>query len=170
MITMNAPILAVSQDIDLGRIVVIVLFLLGGFVQWLIKWWKEKNTGTLPNFDVMEKIEELKARSQAWLKQTGQGERPLQQPHRVSSPVIASPARLPGKAREIPPPATPPAPPAAPDQIIRIAASAGGASPARRSHLLLDQIAGIGGLKRAIILNEILGPPKALQSEPRQIN
>lgn len=166
MITMNAPTLAVSQDIDLGRIVVIILFLLGGFVQWLIKWWKEKNAGGASEFNMAEKIEELKARSQTWLKQTGQGEKPLE-PHPVSPPPRVGPARMPVKVREIPPP---PTPPAAPDQFIRIAASAGGASPARRSHLLLDQIAGIGGLKRAIILNEILGPPKALQSEPRQIN
>ncbi len=166
---MNATTLAVSQDIDLGRIVVIILFLLGGFVQWLIKWWKEKNAGGASEFNMAEKIEELKARSLAWLKQTGQSERPLN-PHPVVPPAIVGAARLPVKVREIPPPPTPLAQPAAPDQIIRLAASAGGASPARRSHLLLDQIAGVGGLKRAIILNEILGPPKALQSEPRQIN
>lgn len=167
MMTMNATTLAVSQDIDLGRIVVVILFLLGGAVQWLIKWWKEKNTESLPQFDMAEKIEELKARSQAWLKQTGQSEPPVKNPLPATPPPIIGPARPLVKTREIPPP---PPPPAALEPINRLAASAGGASPARRSHVLLDQIAGVGGLKKAIILNEILGPPKALQNEPRQIN
>ncbi len=155
-----ATTLAISQDVDLGRVVVVILFLLGGFVQWLIKWWKARSAGTAPNFNAAEKIEELKARSKAWLKQTGQSKTPGGQPPPVTPIATANEARQSNRRRKVQPP---PLPSSSPDRIVRNVAPVVESPPVRRSHPLMEQIASIGGLKRAIMLNEILGPPKALQ-------
>ncbi len=167
MMQMNAMTLAVSQDVDLGRVIVVILFLLGGFVQWIIKWWKVKNAGSAPDFNVADKIEELKARSKAWLKQTGQSEAPEQKPLAATPAASVRHTRQPHVRNAVQPP---PIPSNQTDRNIKVSSPAGETAPIRRSHPLLDQIAGIGGLKRAIMLNEILGPPKALQNELRQIN
>ncbi len=167
MLTSNTMTLAVSQDVDLGRVVVIILFLIGGFVQWLIKWWKEKAASGAPDFNVAEKVEELKASGKAWLKQTGQDTTSEAKPPALPNVTMIGEVRHPGKRKETQPPHLQSDPP---ERVIRLAAAAAEPSVARRRHPLMSQVVSIGGLRRAIILNEILGPPKALQNESRQIN
>lgn len=167
MITTIAMTLAVSQDFDIGRVIVVILFLLGGFVQWLIKWWKEKNAGSASEFNVAEKIEELKARSKAWLKQTGQIKTPEKKPPLLAVPMRFAVSRQPDVKSEVQ--ATSPYQ-LSPDRTKLNAKPGEMPSSSSRRHPMMEQIAGIGGLRRAIMLNEILGPPKSLQNEPRQIN
>lgn len=167
MMTSTAMILAARHDLDIGQIIVVILFLLGGFVQWLIKWWKEKSPGSNPEIDIAEKIEELKARGKAWLKQTGQGETSESPPPVVPPVVMIGEAQLAGRKNAAPPPIPRQTPPGRNTMLSKPVPEP---APLRQRHPLISQIAGIGGLQRAIVLNEILGPPKALQNEPRQIN
>lgn len=156
--------LAVSHDFDFGRIIVVILFLLGGFAQWLVKLWKENTTRPgETDLSTAKKIGEFKARRKAWLKQTGQATTP--EDNFVSEAPTPKISEVRPSEKNIIIPDLP-AHTDLPQRSLKISVPSVDLLPVRRIHPLMEQMAGYGGLKRAIVLNEVLGPPKALQNEP----
>lgn len=182
-----ASLAAQAPEFDLGRVVFIIMLLVGGFLQWAMNWWKRKRAETAAMRQLRPTPEELEARERAWQRQTGEGDQvppplparnPLEElldtfrefagtetlaPEADMPAAAAPPAAIPQPPkRQVTRVVEPPSPgvpaviavPAAPDEIVRM----------RERHPLALTLAAIGGLRQAVVLREILGPPKALQS------
>jgi hypothetical protein len=154
-------LLASHQDFDYSKIIFAVVFLLVGFVNWLIKFFKQsmdknRNANLPPVSD-----EEIQARRAAIARNLG-----LQ----VSWPVVATPPPLPFPAR--------------PESKRDLPSHAGTIKSTRRegiapglhsvsdaaapvakpAHPLIALLQTASAARQAVLMKEILGPPKALQS------
>lgn len=65
------PLLAASDGIDLPQIIFVVIFLLVGFIQWLIKLWSQKREEAERAHKPPPSAEEIEVRRRAWQQQTG---------------------------------------------------------------------------------------------------
>lgn len=183
--------------VDLGKVAFVIVFLVAAFIQWLIKLWKQKQEMSERLRTPPPPPEEIAARREAWKQQTRSEAPPAEmpppllrpeparnpfeelleqfrrvvEPSTLPPPPVAQPPPLPPAARPVlspRPPVSRPLPSSAPPEPAVAAPVA--AVLRRGKHPLLSHLAAMGGLRQAVILREILGPPKALQAEePRAI-
>lgn len=178
---MHPAILAVQvPGIDLEQVIFIIMLLIGGFFQWVMNWWKKKQAEAELSRQPPPTPEEVQARENAWLDQIGVEEK-VPPPLIARNPLeellesfrqMAEPEPVPAPSVPLPPSPvqrvvpqlvpmpegpkilqSPVATPSAPAEIVRH----------RPRHPLAEKLAAIGGLRHAIVLREIIGPPKALQ-------
>ena len=176
------------SDFDPFQVAVIVIFVLASFVKWLWENWQAKRADM--TFEPPDP-EEQRLRDEAWRRQTGQNTPPPLPSPVEASPWddlkkawkelqdVASPASAPTVARTKPKP--PPMPvearaaaakvaerstPAAAEPASAYDAKSRAARPVAQPLLaILQQMRGDPTLLRqAILMKEILGPPKALQT------
>jgi hypothetical protein len=186
----SAILAAHAPEFDLGRVVFIIMVLIGGFLQWATNWWKKKQAEVRANaqrkkmqWEARESLptssaEEAQAREEAWRRQVGADDGSPAQPaarHPLED-LLKTFREFAGSAIEEPPPAVtlpPPNPAAQPraglpeskaprDGEVSLAPSA--TVRKRDRHPLASKLAASGGLRQAVVFREILGPPKALQS------
>ena len=150
------PLLAYSQDFDYTKIIFAVVFLIVGFVNWLLKLWKqsmEKNKiAQLP----LISEEEKQARFAAIARNLGLQIPPPQLP--PSAPSHSPPRDLPSHAGTISSTrhqGTAPIQPSVSDAAARVA---------KPAHPLVALLRSSTAARQAVLMKEILGPPKALQS------
>ena len=185
----TAPMLA---EADIGQIIFVILFLIVGFVQWVIKVIKEKAEAA-ERARQMPTQEDIAARRAAWEEQT----RVPQPPPMPAAPPSTLDDLL-GEFRRVmetaqPAPAPPPLPrpaprtvpapapakvmpaPAAPSALPPVFSGAGRSStvleqrrrPAHRYTALLHSP---DGYRQAFVLREVLGPPRAFQDYSGQVD
>lgn len=173
----SASLAAQAPEFDLGRVIFIIMLLVGGFLQWLSNWWKRKQAEAKAMRKAPPTPEELQARERAWQRQTGAGEQPPLQPaarnpledllktlRELSAPEEAEaqrsvvqppplPQTVPVAEPPRPRPAPPPVPAAPPAVVLQ-----------RPRHPIAAKMGDLGGLRQAVVFREVLGPPKALQT------
>ncbi len=172
----SVTLAAQAPEFDFGQVVFVIVLLLSGFFQWLMNWWKKKRADSEFMRQKPPTPEELQAREKAWLDQTGAGEQVPQQPAAGSflEEVIKTFRQLAEPELVVAPtPAIqyPPIPQAVPvidtpslvPSPVKMPASTAAIVQHRPRHPLAEKLAAIGGLRHAIVLREIIGPPKALQ-------
>ncbi|MFO1482124.1 MAG: hypothetical protein U1F71_02060 [Verrucomicrobiaceae bacterium] len=200
------PVL-MSSDFDPFQVVVVVIFLIAGFIKWLWENWQLKREAAQREQKAPDP-EQQRMREAAWRKQTGQDQPPPLPARPTSAPTPAAPTawdelrkawrelQEAAKQAQAPPPRQAPAPPSPPPMpraqsrnAVKAAPSAspvpspvaaatvpsrGAAVPVHATfvakttpgatlvalrNLRHDPVL----LRQAILMREILGPPKALQ-------
>ncbi|HEY2573863.1 MAG TPA: hypothetical protein VGH65_07330, partial [Verrucomicrobiaceae bacterium] len=174
---MDATFAAHTPDVDMGRVVFIIMLLIGGFFQWLTTWLKKKRAEAAKITQPPPGDEELKARERAWKHETGLATPEVQAPPVVaaSNPFENFLKTLRELSREeiMPPPPVmkelPPEIPKSPSAkkvkttsrgVQKAAAAVAPApdGPQRAStHPLRAGLVAVGGLRNAVVLREILG-------------
>ncbi len=178
------------SDFDPFQVTVIVIFVLASFVKWLWENWQARRGSTddeiIPPDPEVERLREA-----AWRRQTGQGAPPPLPPPVAASPWQemkkvweelqdaargeAAPKPVRRAVRPPPMPTAAPEPsPAAKVAAVPVAAraaprhEAAPSKPKSGPSQMLVTLRRMGGdpalLRQAVLMHEILGPPKALQS------
>jgi len=190
-------------EIDPVQIVIIVIAMAAGFVQWLWGLFQQNKAERQRGMQPAEADEEIeKLREEAWRKQVAgesapskpspQAPRPVSDdnpwtvireimekaqeatkqatPPPLPPPVQTRPPALerqpaaPRSAKEAPPPPRTPALPAAPIPPSRAFPVTSRARSQGSAALFAKQLSRPESIRQAILMREILGPPKALQS------
>ena len=178
---LSAVFAAQGPEFDLGRVVFIIMLLVGGFIQWLANWLKKKQAEAKAMQQASSTEEDEAARERAWQRQIGSEDQPPAQPTARNPledllktltelsapedrarevempPVVVQPPPLPRAV----PVGEPPKPHPVPAALPSVPAAA---EQKRARHPLAVALGGVGDLRRAVVLREILGPPKALQT------
>ena len=175
MMTLPTPMLA---EADFGQVIFVIVFLLVGFIQWVIKVIKEKAEAAERARRVPSQ-EELEAHNQTWEQQT----RPVAPPPPPEPPpafggtlgdLLGEFRKAMGEPPPLPPSAasTRPVPQPLPKHDVAIArAPVVHQAPAtvvahrpidsRRHHPATAMLHTAEGYRQAFILREVLGPPRA---------
>lgn len=164
----TAPILA---DID-GQVVFVIVALVAGFIQWLIKLAKQKEEASLSSSPTAEEAE---TRRRAWKEQT----RPAPPPMPRTPPAVETLEDVIAEMRKVmtqpaapktPPPMPPPSRPLAPPALVPAESTAPSSVPVlqsirmkREPHPLTRLLQSPGGYQQAFVMREVLGPPRSLQ-------
>ena len=174
---MHTAILAAhAPEFDLSRVIFVIMVLLGGFFQWVMNWWKKKRAESEAMRQPPPTPEELQAREKAWELQTGAGvPAPLQPAARnpledllkkfreIAAPeIVVAPVPV-----QLSPPPRAVAAVEVPKHVsthAKVSSAPAAIVQQRPRHPLAVKLAAIGGLRQAVVLREILGPPKALQT------
>ena len=91
--TYSAPFLA-NSEIDLPKVIFVIIFLVVGFIQWVIKLAQQKKEAAERENQPQPPAEELEARRRAWEQQTAPAPPPVPtyQPHVPTHRPAAPPA------------------------------------------------------------------------------
>lgn len=179
MMTLPAPMLA---EADIGQVIFIIVFLVVGFIQWVIKVLKEKAEAAERARRVPTQ-EEIEARNRTWEQQTQPVAPPEPPPTHGGTldELLGELRKAMGEPpmRPVPPPLPPP--PAAvrttvPQQVAKSGAAIASEpavpqAPAtvvahrpiatRRRHPATAMLHTAEGYQHAFVLREVLGPPRA---------